>query len=159
MTRTLIAELPSRIDKQATIRGWVQAIRDQKSVQFVIVRDESGLAQVVLPKGEPPSELNEAVSALTAESAVTLTGAVVADERVKLGGLELKLQALRGRLAGRAGVADRAGLGAGQAHRLALPGSASSGQAADLRGADDDRAGDARLLAQRGLHRDALRRS
>jgi len=94
VTRTLIADLPEKIGQQATIRGWVQAIRDQKSVQFVIVRDETGLVQVVLPKGEPPSELNEAVSALTAESAVTITGTAVTDERVKLGGLELKLEAL-----------------------------------------------------------------
>lgn len=94
MTRTLISDLPGQIDKRVTVRGWVQAIRDQKSVQFVIVRDETGMAQVVLPKGEPPSELNERVSALTAESAVTITGTVAADERVKLGGLELKLEEL-----------------------------------------------------------------
>lgn len=94
MTRTLISDLPDQIDQRVTIRGWVQAIRDQKSVQFVIVRDETGLAQVVLPKGEPPSELNERVSALTAESAVTIAGTVTADERVKLGGLELKLEEL-----------------------------------------------------------------
>jgi aspartyl/asparaginyl-tRNA synthetase len=61
----------------------------------VIVRDETGLVQVALAKQEPPSELNEALSALTVESAVTLTGLVVADERVKLGGLELKLEDLR----------------------------------------------------------------
>jgi nondiscriminating aspartyl-tRNA synthetase len=94
VTRTLIAKLGEKVDQQATIRGWVQAIRDQKSVQFVIVRDETGQAQVVLAKTEPPSELNERVSALTAESAVTITGSVVADERVKLGGLELKLEQL-----------------------------------------------------------------
>ena len=94
MTRTLISALPDEIDARVTIRGWVQAIRDQKSVQFVIVRDETGLAQVVLGKADPPSELNERVSALTAESAVTIQGAVAADERVKLGGLELKLEAL-----------------------------------------------------------------
>jgi aspartyl-tRNA synthetase len=94
VTRTLIADLPEKVGQQATVRGWVQAIRDQKSVQFVIVRDESGLAQVVLPKADPPSELNERVSALTAESAVTIAGAVAADERVKLGGLELKLESL-----------------------------------------------------------------
>jgi nondiscriminating aspartyl-tRNA synthetase len=93
--RTLIADLPEKIGQQATIRGWAQAIRDQKSVQFVIVRDESALAQVVLPKQDPPSELNERLSALTVESAVTLTGTVVADERVKLGGLELKLEQLQ----------------------------------------------------------------
>jgi nondiscriminating aspartyl-tRNA synthetase len=92
VTRTLISELPEKIGQQATIRGWVQAIRDQKKVQFVIVRDETGQAQVVAPKEEPPSELNEQVSALTAESAVTITGSVVADERVKLGGLELRLE-------------------------------------------------------------------
>jgi nondiscriminating aspartyl-tRNA synthetase len=94
VTRTLIADLPEKVGQQATVRGWVQAIRDQKSVQFVIVRDETGLAQVVLPKADPPSELNERVSALTAESAVTIQGTVAADERVKLGGLELKLEAL-----------------------------------------------------------------
>ncbi|HEY4894824.1 MAG TPA: aspartate--tRNA(Asn) ligase, partial [Solirubrobacteraceae bacterium] len=57
-------------------------------------RDETGLAQAVLSKEEPPSELTEAISALTVESAVTITGDVVADERVKLGGLELKLTGL-----------------------------------------------------------------
>ena len=95
MTRTLIAQLHGKVGERATIRGWVHAMRDQKRMQFVIVRDETGLAQVVLPKEDPPSELNEAISALTAESAVTITGAVVADERVKLGGLELKLEELR----------------------------------------------------------------
>jgi nondiscriminating aspartyl-tRNA synthetase len=94
VTRTLISDLPEKVGRQATVRGWVHAIRDQKSVQFVIVRDETGLAQVVLAKSDPPSELNERVSALTAESAVTIAGAVAADERVKLGGLELKLEAL-----------------------------------------------------------------
>ncbi len=94
MTRTLIAELPEKVGEQVRIRGWAQAIRDQKRMQFVIVRDETGLAQVVLAKEEPPGELNEAISALTVESAVTITGTVVADERVKLGGLELKLETL-----------------------------------------------------------------
>src|SRR5277367_2182894 len=94
MTRTLIAQLREHVEEQVTVRGWVQAVRDQKRMQFVIVRDETGLAQVVLPKEEPPTELNEAVSALTVESAITMTGTVAADERVKLGGLELKLGTL-----------------------------------------------------------------
>jgi nondiscriminating aspartyl-tRNA synthetase len=94
VTRTLIEDLKDCIDQRVTVRGWVNAIRDQKKVQFVVLRDETGLAQVVLPKDDPPTALNEAVSALTPESAVTITGTVVADERVKLGGLELRMEAL-----------------------------------------------------------------
>ena len=94
MERTLIAELPERIGQQVKVRGWVNALRDQKRVQFVILRDETGMAQLVLGKDEPPSELNDAISALTAESAVTVVGEVVGDERVKLGGLELRIDSL-----------------------------------------------------------------
>jgi aspartyl-tRNA synthetase len=94
VARTLIAELGTRVSEQVTVRGWVQTVRDQKRMQFLVIRDESGLAQVALSKQEPPGELNAAVSALTHESAVTLTGTVVADERVKLGGLELRLESL-----------------------------------------------------------------
>jgi aspartyl-tRNA synthetase len=95
VSRTLVAELAQHVGERVTVRGWVQALRDQKRMQFVIVRDETGLAQVVLAKDEPPSELNESVSGLTAESAVTVTGTVVADERVKLAGLELRVEELR----------------------------------------------------------------
>ncbi len=95
MQRTLISQLPERVGEQVELRGWVQAVRDQKRVQFVILRDETGLAQVVLPHEDPPTELNTVISGLTAESAISLTGEVVADERVKLGGLEIRLQELR----------------------------------------------------------------
>jgi nondiscriminating aspartyl-tRNA synthetase len=95
VTRTPIAELSQRVGERVTVRGWVQAVRDQKRTQFVILRDETGLAQAVLPKQEPPSELNEAITALTAESTVSVTGTVVADERVKLGGLELRIEDLK----------------------------------------------------------------
>ena len=90
----MIAQLGTKVAEQVTIRGWVHAVRDQKRMQFLVVRDESGLVQVVLAKDDPPSELNASVSGLTHESAVTLTGIVVADERVKLGGLELQPQEL-----------------------------------------------------------------
>ncbi|MGA7706026.1 MAG: aspartate--tRNA(Asn) ligase [Solirubrobacteraceae bacterium] len=94
MPRTPIAELKEHIDSTVELRGWAQAIRDQKSMQFLVLRDETGSAQLVLPKHDPPSELNEAISALTPESAVTVAGLVVADERVKLGGLEIQLASL-----------------------------------------------------------------
>ncbi len=95
MERTLIDQLPGKAGERVKVRGWVNALRDQKRVQFLILRDETGLAQAVLAKDEQPSELNEAISALTNESAVTLTGTVAPDERVKLGGLELKIESLQ----------------------------------------------------------------
>jgi nondiscriminating aspartyl-tRNA synthetase len=94
MQRTLIAELSQKLDEQVRIRGWVNALRDQKRVQFIVLRDETGMAQVVLGKDEQPSELNERISALTPESAVTIVGTVKADERVNLGGFEVKLEEL-----------------------------------------------------------------
>jgi aspartyl-tRNA synthetase len=94
MSRALISELPSKVGETVRLRGWVNAVRDQKRMQFVIVRDETGLAQVVTEKTDPPSELNERISELAEESAVTLTGEVLADERVRLGGVEVRLQTL-----------------------------------------------------------------
>jgi nondiscriminating aspartyl-tRNA synthetase len=94
MQRTPIAELPSKVGETVRLRGWVNAVRDQKRMQFVILRDETGLAQMVLEKSDPPSELNGRISELTDESAVTLTGEVVADERVRLGGVEVRLGSL-----------------------------------------------------------------
>jgi nondiscriminating aspartyl-tRNA synthetase len=92
--RTLIDELPGLIGERVRLCGWVHALRDQKRVQFIVLRDETGLAQVVLAKEDPPNELNERVSALTVESTVTIVGMVAADERVNLGGLEVKLEEL-----------------------------------------------------------------
>jgi nondiscriminating aspartyl-tRNA synthetase len=92
VARTLIGELQSRVGEVVQVRGWVNAVRDQKRVQFVIVRDATGMAQAVLGKEETPTELNGRISALTPESAVTVAGLVVADERVKLGGLELQIE-------------------------------------------------------------------
>ena len=95
MARTPIAELPARVGQTVRLGGWVNAVRDQKRMQFVILRDETGLAQAVLEKSDPPSQLNERISELTDESAVILTGEVVADERVRLGGVEIRLQDLQ----------------------------------------------------------------
>ena len=94
MARVVVADLKSHLDETVELRGWVHAVRDQKRMQFVVLRDETGLAQLILGKEEQPSELTETISGLTPESAVTVTGLVVADERVKLGGLEVQLASL-----------------------------------------------------------------
>ena len=94
MERTLIKDLKEKIDQQVTLKCWLQTLRDQKSMQFLVVRDRTGLAQVAhWKKGNP--ELAELISTLGTESALTLTGKVVANDVVKLGGIEIQLEELK----------------------------------------------------------------
>jgi len=93
MERTLIKDLPQKIDQTVKIQGWLQTLRDQKSMQFLIIRDLTGLTQVAhWKKGN--LELAESISSLGTESALTITGKVVANEVVKLGGIEIQLESL-----------------------------------------------------------------
>ena len=48
--RVLIKQLPSLPDGPVTVSGWVETVRDQKKVQFVVLRDESGAVQLVNPR-------------------------------------------------------------------------------------------------------------
>jgi len=83
-----------------SVSGWVETVRDQKRVQFVVLRDESGAVQLVHPRAfaEDGSGLEDplagSVSALTQGSFLTATGELTHDERVKLGGVEIRLDGL-----------------------------------------------------------------
>ena len=91
MERTLIKDLGQHLDQQVKVQGWLHTLRDQKNMQFLIIRDRTGLVQVAhYKKGN--LELAEAVSSLGTESALTLIGNVVKNEIVKLGGIEIQLE-------------------------------------------------------------------
>ena len=94
MKRVLIGNLNDHVDEVVTIQGWLQILRDQKKMQFLILRDRSGLVQVANFRPDNP-ELGELISTLGVESALTVTGKVVTNEVVKLGGLEIQLQDLK----------------------------------------------------------------
>lgn len=93
MDRTHIAHLKDQIGKKVKIQGFLQTLRDQKKMQFIILRDTTGLAQVAHWKQGNP-DLAELISTLTTESALTITGTVVENPVVKLGGLEIQLESL-----------------------------------------------------------------
>ncbi len=94
MERTLIKDLPEHIDEEVLIKGWLHTLRDQKNMQFLIIRDRTGLVQVAhWKKGNP--ELAEKISTIGTESAVSLTGKVVENDVVKLGGIEIQLEDLQ----------------------------------------------------------------
>ena len=93
MERTLIADLRKSIGQKVKVQGYLQTLRDQKKMQFLIIRDTTGLVQVAhyRPANE---ELAGQISALTVESAITVTGTVVDNPVVKLNGLEIQLETL-----------------------------------------------------------------
>jgi len=82
------------------VSGWVETVRDQKKVQFVVLRDESGAVQLVNPRTTDAEgvvvddEPATTISGLSQGSFVTVTGQLKHDERVKLGGIEIKLESL-----------------------------------------------------------------
>lgn len=84
MTRTLIRELPNKIGETVTIRGWLHKKRLLGGLNFLTIRDRSGLAQNLL---EDKDEI-EKLRGLQVGTVVAFTGTVVADERAP-GGAEL----------------------------------------------------------------------
>jgi nondiscriminating aspartyl-tRNA synthetase len=93
MERTMIGSLRQQIGQTVKIQGFLQTLRDQKKMQFLILRDQTGLVQVAFEKKSNP-ELGEKISGITPESSLTLTGLVVDNPIVKLGGLEMQLTSL-----------------------------------------------------------------
>jgi nondiscriminating aspartyl-tRNA synthetase len=98
--RVLIKNLAALPDGTVTVSGWVDTVRDQKKVQFVVLRDETGAVQLVNPRTTDDEGLVVAdepattISALSQGSFITATGELKHDERVKLGGIEIKLAGL-----------------------------------------------------------------
>ncbi|GAB2828160.1 aspartate--tRNA(Asn) ligase [Alpinimonas psychrophila] len=92
--RILIKNLSATPEGPVSVSGWVETVRDQKKVQFVVLRDESGAVQLVHPRSEESDPIAESISGLAAGSFITVSGDLKIDERVKLGGLEIKLSDL-----------------------------------------------------------------
>ena len=89
--RILIRDLAAREGGPVTVSGWVDAVRDQKKVQFVVLRDESGALQLVHPRAGEDDAIADTISHLAHGTFLTVTGELKHDERVKLGGLEVKV--------------------------------------------------------------------
>lgn len=93
MERTLIKDLRGKLDETVKIQGWLQTLRDQKKIQFLILRDATGLVQVAHWKPND-EELAARIASLGTESALTITGKVIDNPVVKLNQLEVQLESL-----------------------------------------------------------------
>lgn len=103
--RVLVKDLQERADGPVRVSGWVEKVRDQRYVQFVVLRDESGAVQLVnggvLREPDPENPRSDilvprtrTISELTQGSFITVTGELQHNERVKLGGVEIQIEEL-----------------------------------------------------------------
>jgi nondiscriminating aspartyl-tRNA synthetase len=87
MIRVTVGRLREHVGETVTIAGWVQTLRLQRAMQFVLVRDHTGTVQVTRRRDGSPLEAE--LDGLTIESAVRVTGRVIDNPVVSLGGLEI----------------------------------------------------------------------
>ena len=74
-SRVHISDLREHVGGTVSVCGWVNTLRLQRKMQFVIVRDSTGMAQVTHRRDDGPLEAQ--LEALTPESAVRITGRLV----------------------------------------------------------------------------------
>jgi nondiscriminating aspartyl-tRNA synthetase len=91
--RVLLGQLALWVGDQVRVCGWVQTLRLQRRMQFVVLRDETGAVQLTNRRETRP-ELDQRIDGLTVGSAVALTGRVVDAPQVKLGGIEVLVDSI-----------------------------------------------------------------
>ncbi len=85
-----IEDLHRHVGETVTVSGWLFARRSSGKIQFLHVRDGSGIVQGVLLKGSVDESLYRRCDALPQESSLSVTGSVRAEPRAP-GGHELSL--------------------------------------------------------------------
>jgi nondiscriminating aspartyl-tRNA synthetase len=81
MERTLARELSQKINQEVTVRGWLHKKRLLGGLNFITIRDRSGLIQTLI---EDKDEM-EKLRGLQTGTVLALTGKAVADERAPMG--------------------------------------------------------------------------
>jgi len=89
MQRVQIKYLKEYVGKKTTVCGWVQTIRDQGSIKFLILRDVTGTIQAVVLKSAV--EAFEFLKDVSLESVVCIEG-MVKEEKQAPGGIEIALE-------------------------------------------------------------------
>lgn len=84
MTRFLAKELPSKINERVTISGWMHKKRLLGGLNFITIRDRSGLIQILV---EDKVEI-EKLRGMQVGTVMNVTGLVIDDSRAP-GGVEL----------------------------------------------------------------------
>lgn len=90
MQRLPVSQVLSRAGSDVCVAGFVQSVRDQKRMQFLVIADRSGSVQVTHERSGADDALAAAIAALTPGTAVLVRGHAVADAKIRLGGIEVR---------------------------------------------------------------------
>ena len=83
-------DLEKYFDKEITLSGFAEKIRNLQWVQFIVLRNKTDRIQITIEKSdENNKEMIEIVDKLTCESTIKVTGILKKNEKVKMGGMEL----------------------------------------------------------------------
>ena len=85
MKRTYIKDLKEHVGKEVSISGFVHTIRVQSKIIFIILRDITGLVQLVVMKENANFDL---AKDLSSESVIKISG-TVKEEKNAIGGVEI----------------------------------------------------------------------
>lgn len=88
MERTYINQVQNSIGSTVKVQGFIENLRNSKAMAFIVLKDITGKLQITVEKADHP-ELVDTIDALTADSVITVTGKVVANDYVKMGGIEM----------------------------------------------------------------------
>jgi asparaginyl-tRNA synthetase len=91
-----IENIANYVGEEVTIYGWLYAKTGKGKLQFLQVRDGTGIIQAVAFKPNLPEDVFDAIKGLTQESSLVVSGRVKADERAPgvPGGYELDVAGL-----------------------------------------------------------------
>jgi asparaginyl-tRNA synthetase len=82
-TAISIRDIAAYDGQEVTIRGWVYDRTDKGKLQFIMVRDGTGIVQVVAYGPDLPEEMFATAGKLTQESSVIVTGTVKTNPKAK----------------------------------------------------------------------------
>src|SRR3972149_884817 len=81
MGQIYIEELKKHIGSDVTIKGWLYNRRSKGKIQFLLVRDGTGVVQCVVVKGEVSDEIFDKCDKISQESSIVVSGQVREDKR------------------------------------------------------------------------------
>ncbi|PKL84952.1 MAG: asparagine--tRNA ligase [Ignavibacteriae bacterium HGW-Ignavibacteriae-1] len=89
-----IEDIHKYVGEEVTLRGWVYNLTGKGKLQFIMLRDGTGVIQCVVFKTNVSEEAFENAKSLTQESSISLTGKVVSNEKAP-GGFEIDVTNLQ----------------------------------------------------------------